>query len=76
MEKSTIVQNNVSWVGRVFSFTGVSAIPDKNNNIAQAGRPDTVEKGRSLQQVCSFNAKFNFDHEEGRSYNEITAPLR
>ena len=60
----------------MFSATGVSASPDKINTICQAGRPDTVEEVRSLLQACAFNAKFTFDHGEGRSYSEITAPLR
>ena len=76
LEKSTIFENKVNWFGRVFSATGVSASPDKINNICQAGRPDTVEEVRSLLQACAFNAKFAFDHSEGRSYSEITAPLR
>ena len=57
----------------VFSSSGVSASPDKINNMARAGRPDTVEEVRSLLQACSFNTKFTLDHGEGRSYNEITA---
>ena len=57
MEKSTIFVNIVDWFERVFSSTRVSASPDKINNIAQAGRPDTMEEVRSLLQACSFNAK-------------------
>ena len=76
LDKCTIFENKVNWFGRVFSATGVSASPDKINTICQAGRPDTVEEVRSLLQACAFNAKFTFDHGEGRSYSEITAPLR
>ena len=66
--RANIFKIKVNWFRRMFQSTSATASPDKINNIAQ--------EMRSLLQACYFNAKFTFDHKEGRSYNEITAPLR
>jgi hypothetical protein len=76
LEKSTILEPEVSWFGRIFSGTGVSADPKKIKNILDAGRPESTEDVRSLIQACSYNAKFSFDHNNKLTYSEVTAPLR
>ena len=76
LSKSNFCKREVIWFGRIFSATGVSADPEKINRIIEAGRPNTTEEVRSLIQAAAYNARFMFDHKEGATYEETTAPLR
>ena len=76
LSKSTFCSPEVTWFGRLFSGTGVSADPSKIAAIVDAGRPESVEDVRSFLQACAFNAKFAFDHSSNATYQEVTAPLR
>lgn len=76
LSKSNFCKREVIWFGRIFSATGVSADPEKINKIIEAGRPNTIEEVRSLIQAAAYNARFMFDHKEGTTYEETTAPLR
>ena len=76
LSKSTFLTREVPWFGRIYSGAGISADPEKINNIVNAGRPNTVEDVKSLLQAAAYNAKFAFDHKEGESYEDVTAPLR
>ena len=72
----TICSAEVKWFGRIFSGAGVSADPEKINIITEAGRPESIADVKSLLQAAAYNAKFAFDHQEGITYEEATAPLR
>ena len=74
LSKSNFCKREVIWFGRIFSATGVSADPEKINRIIEAGRPNTTEEVRSLIQAAAYNARFMFDHKEGATYEETTAP--
>ena len=76
LSKSNFCRREVIWFGRIFSATGVSADPEKITRIIEAGRPNTTEEVRSLIQAAAYNARFMFDHKEGATYEETTAPLR
>ena len=76
LAKSNFCKREVVWFGRIFSATGVSADPEKINRIIEAGRPESTEEVRSLIQAAAYNARFVFDHKEGATYEETTAPLR
>ena len=76
LSKSTFCSSEVSWFGRIFSGTGMSADPTKIAAIIEAGRPRTMEDVRSFLQACAYNAKFSFDHSNHSTYQEVTAPLR
>ena len=75
-KQNTICATEVKWFGRIFSGAGVSADPDKIEVINTAGRPESIADVKSLLQAAAYNAKFAFDHREGVSYEEATAPLR
>lgn len=76
LKKSTFCRKEVTWFGRTFSATGVSADPNKIKAIIEAGRPETTDDVRSLIQAAAYNARFMFDHRESSTYEETTAPLR
>ena len=76
LKKSTFCRQEVTWFGRTFSATGVSADPNKITAIIEAGRPESTDDVRSLIQAAAYNARFMFDHGETSSYEETTAPLR
>ena len=76
LSEATICAPQVKWFGRVYSGVGVSADPDKIRIICEAGRPESIQDVKSLLQAAAYNAKFAFDHQEGISYEEATAPLR
>jgi hypothetical protein len=54
----------------------MSADPDKITHIITAGRPGSTEDVRSFLQAAAYNAKYTFDHKEGKTYEERTKPLR
>ena len=60
----------------MFSADRVSADSAKIKIIQRAGRPTSTDKVRSLIQAAAYNAKFTFNHKNGASYKETTAPLR
>ena len=74
--KSTFCSPEVTWFGRLFTASGISADPGKVETIIKAGVPRTCEDVRSLLQAAAYNAKFAFDHNEDQTYEEVTAPLR
>ena len=76
MSKSNFCKNQVTWFGRVYSGTGVSADPVKIKLIRDAGRPTSTDEVRSLIQAAAYNVKFAFDHQQQGSYEDTTAPLR
>ena len=66
----------MQWFGRIFSSTGMSADPEKISTLITAGRPESTEDVRSFLQAAAYNAKFAFDHEGERTYEEVTKSLR
>ena len=66
LKKSTFCRQEVTWFGRTFSATGVSADPKKINAIIEAGRPKSTDEVLSLIQAAAYNARFMFDHGEAR----------
>ena len=68
--------SRMKWFGRIFTGHGVTADPEKNANIKEAGPPTSIEDVRSLLMACQFNARFSFDSTTGLSYEDITFPLR
>ena len=76
LAKSNFCKNQVTWFGRVYSGTGVSADPAKIKLIREAGRPTNTDEVRSLIQAAAYNVKFAFDHQQQGSYEDTTAPLR
>lgn len=63
MAKSNFCKNQVTWFGRVYSGTGVSADPVKIKLIRYAGIPTSTDEVRSLTQAAAYNVKFAFDHQ-------------
>ena len=63
MAKSNFCKNQVTWFGRVYSGTGVSADPVKIKLIRYAGIPTSTDEVRSLKQAAAYNIKFAFDHQ-------------
>ena len=72
----TQAQEEVTWFGRTFSATGVSADPKKINAIFEAGRPKSTDEVLSLIQPAAYNARFMFDPGKTSTYEDTTAPLR
>ena len=60
--KSTFGQTRIKWFGRTFHSNGVTADPQKIQNIKDGGRPKNTEDVRSLLMACQYNAKFTFDN--------------
>ena len=58
----------MKWFSRVFCNKGYSADPDKLATIVEAGRSTSLEDMKSFLQVCSYNAKFTFDHTQAQTY--------
>ena len=74
--KSTFCSPEVTWFGRQFTASGISADPEKVKSIIKAGVPRNCEDVRSLLQAAAYNARFAFDHSEDQTYEEVTSALR
>ena len=55
LKKSTFCRQEVTWFGRTFSATGVSADPKKINAIFEAGRPKLISFLKHSQELMEHN---------------------
>ena len=73
-ETCTFGATSVSWLGAIFSKSGMSADPKKIKAIKEAGPPQNADEVKSFLQACQFNVRFMYNTE--KAYTQITKPLR